>query len=174
MSDWFFGSLIPLTAYPPFILLLRLACILFMVRQSWANFALLIGHFTFASASSYSHPKTKSGNNYGGSWVHMPDGAPIPNGVRYNWDLSSGRSPCCQQYNFSCQQIGARRRARWQAEPLEHAVSLISVMAHPQIILPRCLSEFYEPWCFIPSELLYHLSQLKFDGENGVSVTKHF
>ena len=46
-------------------------------------------------------------------------------------------------------------------------------MAHPQIILPRCLSDFYEPRCLILDEIMYHLSQLKFDGENGVSITKH-
>ena len=46
-------------------------------------------------------------------------------------------------------------------------------MARSQIILPRCLSEFYEPRCLIPDELMYHLSQLKFDGENGVSITQH-
>ena len=46
-------------------------------------------------------------------------------------------------------------------------------MARSQIILPRCLSEFYEPRYFIPDELMYHLSQLKFDGENGVSITQH-
>ena len=47
-------------------------------------------------------------------------------------------------------------------------------MAHPQIILPRCLSEFYEPIYYISDELMYHLSQLTFDGENGVSITQHF
>ena len=45
-------------------------------------------------------------------------------------------------------------------------------MARSQIILPRCLSEFYEPQYFVPDELMYHLSQLKFDGENGVSITQ--
>ena len=46
-------------------------------------------------------------------------------------------------------------------------------MAHSQIILSTYLSEFYEPRYFIPDELMYHLSQLKFDGENGVSITRH-
>ena len=40
-------------------------------------------------------------------------------------------------------------------------------------MLQRCLSEFYEPRYFIPDELMYHLSQLKFDGENEVSITQH-
>ena len=46
-------------------------------------------------------------------------------------------------------------------------------MARSQIILLRCFSEFYEPRYFIPDELMYHLSQLNFDGENGVSITQH-
>ena len=46
-------------------------------------------------------------------------------------------------------------------------------MACSQIILPRFLSEIYELRCLIPDELMYHLSQLKLDGENGVSINQH-
>ena len=46
-------------------------------------------------------------------------------------------------------------------------------MARSQISLPRCLSEFYESGYFIPDKIMYHLSQLKFHGENGVPITQH-
>ena len=46
-------------------------------------------------------------------------------------------------------------------------------MAHSQIILPRFLSEFYKPRYYISDEFIYHLSPLKFDGENGVSIAQH-
>ena len=66
-----------------------------------------------------------------GSRTHTPDGIPIPNGSRSNWDFLLGRSPAVGQTDFPVNIIGARRKARRQVEP---EVNLISVMAHPQII----------------------------------------
>ena len=46
-------------------------------------------------------------------------------------------------------------------------------MAHTQILILGCFSNFSLYQFLIPDELLDHLSQLKFDGEDGTSITKH-
>jgi len=47
-------------------------------------------------------------------------------------------------------------------------------MAHPQIILPRCFSSLCSPsQLLISGEPLDDLSQLKFYGEDGTSITEH-
>jgi len=46
-------------------------------------------------------------------------------------------------------------------------------MAHTQILLLGCFSNFSLYQFSIPDEPLYHLSQLKFDGEDGTSIIEH-
>ncbi len=43
-------------------------------------------------------------------------------------------------------------------------------MAHPQIILPACFSNLSPGKMLIPDEPLHHLSQLKFNGEDGTFI----
>lgn len=46
-------------------------------------------------------------------------------------------------------------------------------MAHTQISLPGCFSNFSLYQFSIPDETLGHLSLLKFDGEDGTCITNH-
>lgn len=68
---------------------------------------------------------------------------------------------------------GAKRRAKRQGVPIGSVQNLLSLMAHSQIILLRCLSNLSISQFSIPDEPFYHLSQLKFNGEDGTSIAKH-
>ena len=46
-------------------------------------------------------------------------------------------------------------------------------MAHPQIIFAGYFSSLFPNKILIPNEPIYHLSQLKFYGEDGTSITEH-
>lgn len=82
----------PSHSVPLFIGCLDFLISLSVVRKPWAYFASIIGHFTLVSASSPSHSTTESGKSYGGGRAHILVGAPIPNGVRYNWTFHWGYS----------------------------------------------------------------------------------
>lgn len=68
---------------------------------------------------------------------------------------------------------GTRRRAKWQVVLVESVLNLLSQMGHPQNLLSMCFYNLSIYQFSIPNEPLYHLSQLKFDGENGPSITVH-
>lgn len=67
--------------------------------------------------------------------------------------------------------IGTSRRAEWKALPIESILDLLSQLAYPQILLPGCFSNLSICQLWIPDELLYHFPQLKFDDEDGTSIT---
>jgi len=52
-------------------------------------------------------------------------------------------------------------------------MNLLSKMAHTQILLLGHFSNFSLYRFSIPNEPLNHLSQLKFDGDDGTSIAKH-
>jgi len=58
-------------------------------------------------------------------------------------------------------------------ELVAYGLNLLSKMVHTQIILPGCFFNFSLDQFSPLDELLDHLSQLKFDREDGMSITKH-
>ena len=46
-------------------------------------------------------------------------------------------------------------------------------MDHPKIILLGCFYNLFPGKILTLDEPLYHLYQLKFDGEDGISITEH-
>lgn len=56
---------------------------------------------------------------------------------------------------------------------VESILNLLSLMGHLKVILPGCFSNLYPSEILFHDEPLYPFSQLKFDGEDGTSITNH-
>ena len=89
-----------------------------------------------------------------------------------NWDFTAGRPACFTNFQHR-QQNGATRRDIRQVMPIDLVLNLLSLMDHSQIILPGCFSNLSICQFSIPDEPLYHLPQLKFDGEYGTSIIEN-